>query len=83
MAKQCMHSDPQERPNALDIYYKIRGWLYNLNSSNNNEIKKQFLDADKVVKSLPASKHPNEMYTSKLIRTKLISNEFKSIYFFI
>ncbi|RIB30117.1 kinase-like domain-containing protein [Gigaspora rosea] len=78
LAKQCMHSDPQERPNALDIYRKIRDWLNDLNSSN-NEIKKQFLDADKIVKSLPASKHPDEMYTSKLISTKLISNEFKSL----
>ncbi|RIB08333.1 kinase-like domain-containing protein [Gigaspora rosea] len=50
LAKQCMHSDPQEHPSAVNILSKIRGWLADINSSNDNEIKKQFLDADKIVK---------------------------------
>ncbi|KAF0457801.1 hypothetical protein F8M41_001143 [Gigaspora margarita] len=44
----------------------------------NNEIAKQFLNADKVMKPLPISKHPDEMYTSKCINTKLISKEIKA-----
>ncbi|RIB29908.1 kinase-like domain-containing protein [Gigaspora rosea] len=54
-------------------------------SSNFNEIKdllkeiacngitKQFIEADKIIKSLPISKHSDEKYTSKIISTKLIS----------
>ena len=40
----------------------------------------KFLEADKVIKSLPISKHPDEMYTSKIISTKLISKTIKGIY---
>ena len=35
--------------------------------TNNKEIKKQFLDADKVIKSLPIPKHSDKIYTSKII----------------
>ncbi|RIB09569.1 hypothetical protein C2G38_2108295, partial [Gigaspora rosea] len=64
---------------------EINDWRMELASSNDNEIKdllekiannkiaKQFLDADKVIKSLPISKHPDEMYASKIISTKSIS----------
>ncbi|RIB26278.1 kinase-like domain-containing protein [Gigaspora rosea] len=77
MNLRCMNSDPQERPNASDVHWKIRGWLEKIASSGDNEIKKQFLDADKVIKSLPMPKHSDEMYTSKIISTKLIANEIK------
>src|SRR6185312_1058391 len=42
LAKKCMDSDPQKRPSAWDVYYKIGVWL-----KDKNEISKQFLDADK------------------------------------
>ncbi|RIB26459.1 kinase-like domain-containing protein [Gigaspora rosea] len=77
LAERCMNSDPQKRPSAQDIYYKINNWLYEIASSDDNEIKKQFLDADKVIKSLPIPKHSDKMYTSKIISTKLIANEIK------
>ncbi|RIB08041.1 kinase-like domain-containing protein [Gigaspora rosea] len=73
LAKQCMDSDPQKRPDAWEIDNKISKWL------DNDEIKKQFLDANKVIKSLPISKHPDEIYTSKLISTKIISNAIKDL----
>ncbi|RIB15956.1 kinase-like domain-containing protein, partial [Gigaspora rosea] len=78
LAKKCMNSDPQERPNSSDIYNSIDNWLEKIASSDNNEIKKQFLEADKVIKSLPISKHPDEMYTSKIISTKSISKAIKN-----
>ncbi|RIB26024.1 kinase-like domain-containing protein [Gigaspora rosea] len=77
--KQCMDSDLQKRPNAWVIFCRIRDWLKNIASSNDdNEIKKQFLEADKVIKSLPISKHPDEMYTSKIISIKSISKAIKT-----
>ncbi|RIB05752.1 kinase-like domain-containing protein [Gigaspora rosea] len=45
------------------------------------KIKKQFLEADEVIKSLPIPKHSDEMYTSKIIKTKLISKAIKGVYF--
>ena len=75
-----MNSDPQKRPSALDIYSTISGWLREIASSNDNEIKKQFLDADKVIKSLPIPKHSDKIYTSKIISTKLISKAIKGIF---
>ncbi|KAF0434221.1 hypothetical protein F8M41_004913 [Gigaspora margarita] len=70
---------------------EIKDWCIKLASSNDfneiknllekiasNEIAKQFLDADKVIKSLPISKHSDEMYTSSIISTKLISKAIKA-----
>ncbi|RIB07457.1 kinase-like domain-containing protein [Gigaspora rosea] len=83
LAKKCMDADLQKWPNAWVIYCKISDWLKNIASSNDdNEIKKQFLEADKVIKALPISRHPDEMYTSKIISTKLISKAIKGIYLF-
>ncbi|RIB10154.1 kinase-like domain-containing protein [Gigaspora rosea] len=59
----------------------------NENSDSDNEdadlIKKQFLAADKMVKELQTTlpKHPDIMYTSKIINTQKISNAIKSTYF--
>ncbi|RIB09573.1 kinase-like domain-containing protein [Gigaspora rosea] len=70
---------------------EIKNWRMKLASSNDNEIKdllekiannkiaKQFLDADKVIKSLPISKHSDEMYTSKIISTNSISKSIKDL----
>ncbi|RIB14670.1 kinase-like domain-containing protein [Gigaspora rosea] len=160
LAKKCMNSDPQKRPNAQDINYTIRDWLNNIAisnlnkikdfsekiaSSNNNEFKdllkniaspnndefkilfnkidnneikdwlriiansndneiknwciklaslnnfneikdlfkkiasNEFLEADKIIKLLPISKHSDEMYTSKIISTKLILKIIKDL----
>ncbi|RIB15247.1 kinase-like domain-containing protein [Gigaspora rosea] len=81
LAKQCMDSDPQERPNAYQIENTLNYW-YNIikQSDNDEEIKRQFLAADKMVKELQTTlpKHPDIMYTSKIINTKKISNAIKS-----
>ncbi|RIB06847.1 kinase-like domain-containing protein [Gigaspora rosea] len=49
--------------------------VYNPNDNDANEIKEQFLNADKIVKELPiiSPKHPEFMYTSKIINTQRIS----------
>ena len=81
LAKKCMNSDSQKRPSAMDVYKTMNKWIDIIASLDNNEIKTHFLDADKVIKSLPISKHPDEMYTSKLICTRSISKAIKGIYF--
>lgn len=43
LANQCMDSDPQKRPTAIDIAFKLYQWAY-----KDNEIKYQFLKADKI-----------------------------------
>ncbi|KAF0536875.1 hypothetical protein F8M41_009009 [Gigaspora margarita] len=86
-----MDSDPQKRPTAVDVNVKLEIWSnimrgsykyysdnsydYNPNDNDANEIKKQFLNADKIVKELPiiSPKHPEFMYTSKIINTQRIS----------
>ena len=91
-AKQCMDLDPQKRPDS----YKVRGKLLKWNKIMGGEydsdddddetydIKKQFLDADKIIEKLPiiSPKHSNSMYTSKIISTQKILNAIKGIYFF-
>ncbi|KAF0525487.1 hypothetical protein F8M41_014495 [Gigaspora margarita] len=55
----------------------------NKDSDNVNEIKRQFLAADKKAKELPTilQKHSDIMYTSKLINTQKISSEIEGTYF--
>ncbi|KAF0477716.1 hypothetical protein F8M41_024218 [Gigaspora margarita] len=50
-----------------------------MENSNKNEIYDQFLEADKIIKELPiiSSKHPDYMYTSKIIDAQKISNTIK------
>ncbi|RIB24790.1 kinase-like domain-containing protein [Gigaspora rosea] len=72
LAKQCLSSDPQKRPKALDINEKLYEWNKIMNNSDNaNDIKKQFLYADKIIKTLPiiSPKYPDQMYTGKMINT--------------
>ncbi|RIB29749.1 kinase-like domain-containing protein [Gigaspora rosea] len=78
-ANQCMDSDPQKRPNISKINNVICEWLRNLASDNETEIKKQFLNADKAIKTLQIipQHHPDHMYTSKIISTQRISNAVK------
>ncbi|RIB25549.1 kinase-like domain-containing protein [Gigaspora rosea] len=71
----------------LQIWNQIMSGVYNYNPYNDDvdyynpndydadEIKKKFLNADKIVKELPtiSPKHPEFMYTSKIINTQQIS----------
>ncbi|RIB06458.1 hypothetical protein C2G38_2253191 [Gigaspora rosea] len=73
LAMQCMDSDPNKRSTVRDIYFKLEEWNKIMKNSNDtNEIKIQFLNADKMFKELliVAQKHPDHMYTSKLINTR-------------
>ncbi|RIB10897.1 kinase-like domain-containing protein [Gigaspora rosea] len=82
LANQCMDFDSQKRPSASNIWNILEEWNESIESLDSiNEIKKQFLEADKAIKSLPISKHPYEMYSTKIINTKLISKAIKGIYF--
>ncbi|RIB30238.1 hypothetical protein C2G38_2026978 [Gigaspora rosea] len=56
-ARKCMDSDPQKRP-AEDVNRKFEEWNRIMESlDNENEIKKQFLDADKMAKVFEAIKN--------------------------
>ncbi|RIB04062.1 kinase-like domain-containing protein [Gigaspora rosea] len=79
LAKQCMDSDPEKQPAAWQVFQELYKWVEIMENSDNNEIKKQFLDADKIVEKLPINlpKHPDFMYTSKIINTQKISQAIK------
>ncbi|RIB05428.1 kinase-like domain-containing protein [Gigaspora rosea] len=54
LAKECMDSDPQNRPTAECVHLKINHWKTILEAENltDNEelyIKKQFIDADNII----------------------------------
>ena len=62
-----MNSDPQKRLNAIAVRINVNNWLNKIASSDDNEIKKQFLDADKVTKSSPISSILMKCILAKLI----------------
>ncbi|RIB25356.1 hypothetical protein C2G38_2166075 [Gigaspora rosea] len=47
-AKRCMDWDQNKQPMATDIAHIISGWLCDMRQDEDNKIKKQFLEADKV-----------------------------------
>ncbi|CAG8654494.1 17210_t:CDS:1, partial [Cetraspora pellucida] len=49
-------------------------WLDAMEQKDNNEIKKQFLEADNMISKIESSIHPNHMYTSKPIKIIDASN---------
>jgi serine/threonine protein kinase len=72
LAERCMDRDQNKRPTATDIAHMIGCWLYEM-KQDDNENKKQFLEADKFKPNIELPKHSNHMYTSKLIKTGEIS----------
>ncbi|RIB27156.1 kinase-like domain-containing protein [Gigaspora rosea] len=92
-AKKCMDSNPENRPDADNIYRQLSIWKAIMeNSDDQNDandsvgldyakIKKQFLEADRAAKELPntSPKHSDFMYTSKIINTQSISNAIKAL----
>lgn len=48
LANQCMDPNPEKRPTAEEISSILNEWNKDIESSNEFEIKKQFLDADKI-----------------------------------
>ncbi|RIB05853.1 hypothetical protein C2G38_2218531 [Gigaspora rosea] len=72
-----MDSDHNKRPSAEMIKFQIEYWLSEIDSLIENEIKEQFLIADKIIDSslINVSKHPDHMYTSKIIDTQQITSK--------
>ena len=49
LANRCMDPDSQKRPTAVDITSKLYKWNRSIDNSNDiDEIKMQFLEADKI-----------------------------------
>ncbi|RIB22390.1 kinase-like domain-containing protein [Gigaspora rosea] len=78
-AEKCMNSDQRKRPTAYYVYIQLKKWNESMENSYKNNIKEQFLRADKKAKELPIvlSKHPDSMYISKAINTQKISDAIK------
>ncbi|RIB25740.1 hypothetical protein C2G38_2066781 [Gigaspora rosea] len=79
LAKQCMNSNPQKRPNAEAIYSKINRWktileAENLTDEKELDIKKKFIDANSKIKetsTIPISKSQSK-YTSTFLSSQSI-----------
>ncbi|RIB06387.1 kinase-like domain-containing protein [Gigaspora rosea] len=74
LAKQCMNSDPKKRPTAEYIYNEILQWLY-----YDKAIVNQFSIADTLKHKIWPSKHSDQMYTSKKINTREITEKLSKL----
>ncbi|RIB10410.1 kinase-like domain-containing protein [Gigaspora rosea] len=79
LAKQCMDHDPEERPLAIEVVDIFQFWIESVEGLGDDEINKQFLDADELIKTLPTTSpsHPDHMYTPKSINILTIVGELK------
>ena len=71
-----MDLDPKKRPYTYEVRDELHRWYKTMGDEydSDDNVKKQFLDADKIIKKLTiiSPKHPNSMYTSKIISTQKI-----------
>ncbi|KAF0426248.1 putative Non-specific protein-tyrosine kinase [Gigaspora margarita] len=70
-----MNHDQNKRPTATVIGNRIGYWLDEMSQDDDSEIKKQFLEADKIKLNVESPKHPNHVYTSKSINIQEITNK--------
>ncbi|CAG8472550.1 4986_t:CDS:1 [Cetraspora pellucida] len=89
LAKRCMNSDPKKRPTISVVSSRIIYWLDEIEQDepdeDDNDIKKQFLEACKIIPNIESSNHSSHMnniettnhsshmYTSKLIDIKKVN----------
>ncbi|KAF0441329.1 putative Non-specific protein-tyrosine kinase [Gigaspora margarita] len=74
-----MDPDPNKRPTATVICHRVGGWLDEMKQDDDdNEVKKQFFEADNIKPKLKSPIHPNDMYTSKSVNTRKISEALRS-----
>ncbi|RIB17132.1 hypothetical protein C2G38_2188192 [Gigaspora rosea] len=80
LVEMCMDPDPQKRPSADRVFNELHLWNESMERLNDDEIKKQFLDVDQIIKTLPTILpiHPDNMYTSEIINTQRIVGRLKS-----
>ncbi|KAF0424591.1 Rho family GTPase Rho1 [Gigaspora margarita] len=82
-----MDPDPQKRPTASVITDKLNKWydsiciLSTVQDIEVGTIKQQFIEADKMINELPTvgQKHSDQIYTSKLINTREITENLSKI----
>ncbi|RIB12647.1 hypothetical protein C2G38_2200047 [Gigaspora rosea] len=86
LAKQCMDSNPQNRPTAEYVHLKINQWKTILESENLTDkeeldIKKKFIDADSIIKQtlLMLLSSSQDKYCSTLIDVQGIVERLKGI----
>ncbi|RIB10521.1 kinase-like domain-containing protein [Gigaspora rosea] len=82
LAKQCMDSNPCNRPTAKDISSKLSKWRTIITnpsmpiSHEESDIKRDFISANDEISQITLPNYQSSKYTSKLIKTK----EFKQVY---
>ncbi|KAF0484681.1 hypothetical protein F8M41_022939 [Gigaspora margarita] len=76
-----MDSNPKKRPTIRSINGLITYWIGEIESSDDeDEVKNQFLEADKIKPIIEPSKHSNHDYISKPIDIQEISNKLSEPY---
>ncbi|RIB10143.1 kinase-like domain-containing protein [Gigaspora rosea] len=89
LSKQCMDSNPHNRPSAKDISSKLSKWrmiLMNPSESISHEesdIKGDFISANDEIKTtqITLQNFQSSMYFSRLIKTKEIKQAYESAKF--
>ncbi|RIB07981.1 kinase-like domain-containing protein [Gigaspora rosea] len=82
LAKQCMDEDQKKRPSAGKVCQKLFNWyhIFDFECLNEEEvkIKKAFLNDNKTEILGPINREHN-IYTSKVIKTQMISDAFNML----
>ncbi|RIB00221.1 hypothetical protein C2G38_2235119 [Gigaspora rosea] len=68
-----MDKEFNKRPTATEIIDIITRWLYEIDQEDDNEIKNQFLEDDKIKPEPNKQIHSHEVYTSKIYHTQKFS----------
>ena len=76
LMKKCWNSDPNNRPGISKIEMLIRGFYNSIKYNYNDEIDKQFNEAEKyrkanllIVENNQQTTHPQAIYTSRLLNS--------------
>ncbi|RIB22153.1 kinase-like domain-containing protein [Gigaspora rosea] len=72
LATKCMDKDFDKRPTATEINEIITRWLDEIDQEDDNEIKKQFLEDDKIKPEPIKQIHSHDVYT--IIATSVLAN---------
>ncbi|KAF0441330.1 putative Non-specific protein-tyrosine kinase [Gigaspora margarita] len=76
-----MDPDLNKRPTATVICHRVGGWLDEMKQDDDddeNEVKRQFFEADNFKPKVKSSIHPKDLYTSKSINTRKIMEALRS-----
>ena len=73
LATKCMDKEFDKRPTATEIIEIITRWLDEIDQEDDNEIKKQILEANRIKPEPNKQIHSHDVYTSKIYETNKFS----------